>query len=139
MFDCHFLRSYNRKKRSKKGYSLSYQFECYMEFGDASDEEAPPAPPRNKDLTRNLRIQIVSMLQGMENDGSLRRGSITAIAKRFGVECCTVLRLWKRAACTCTTGIFNSPDFNSQKKSGRPPIYLTEFVREGVKDLPLRK
>ena len=44
-----------------------------MEFGDASDEEAPPAPPRNKELLRNLRMQIVAMLQGMENDGSLRK------------------------------------------------------------------
>ena len=89
-----------------------------MEFGDASDKEAPPAHPNKKDLTRSLRMQIVSMLQGMENDGSLPRGSVTAIAKR----------------------LINSPDFNSQRKnSGRPPIYPTEFVREGVKDMPLRK
>ena len=111
-----------------------------MEFGDASDEEAPPAPPRNKDLTRNLRVQIVLMLQGLENDGSLQRGSITTIAKRFGVAYCTVHCLWKRAARTCTTGIINSPDFNSRKQnSRRPPIYLMEFVCEGVKDVLLRK
>ena len=116
MFDCHFLRSYNQKKRSKKGHSLSYQFEHYMEFGDTSDEEAPPAPPRNKDISRNLRMQIVVMLQGMENDGSLQRGSITAITKRFGMAHCTVHCLWKRAACTCATDINNSPDFNSRKK-----------------------
>ena len=76
------------------GHSLSYRFECYMEFGNASNEGAPPAPPRNKDLSRNLRMQIVAMLQGMENDGSLRRGSITAITKRFGVAHCTVHCLW---------------------------------------------
>ena len=116
MFDCHFLSSYNRKKRSKKGHSLSYQFERYMEFGDASKEEAPPAPPRNKDLSRNLRTQIVVMLQGMENDGSLQTGSITAITKRFGMACCTVHHLWKRVAHMCTMGVINSPDFNSQKK-----------------------
>ena len=111
-----------------------------MEFGDASVEEALPAHPNKKDLTKSLRMQIVSMLQGMENDGSLPRGSVTAIAKRFGVARCTVHRLWKRAARTCATGLINSPDFNSRKKnSGRPPIYPTEFVREGVKDVPLRK
>ena len=54
-----------------------------MEFGDASDEEAPPAPPRNKDLLRNVWMQIVVMLQGMENDGSLQRGSVTTITKDF--------------------------------------------------------
>ena len=111
-----------------------------MEFGDDSDEEAPPAPPKNKDLPRNLWVQIVSMLQGLEKDGSLRRGSITAIAKRFGVARCTVHRLWKRAARMRATGLINSPEFNSQgKNSRRPPIYPTEFVREGVKDVPLRK
>ena len=26
-----------------------------------------------------------------------------------------------------------------QKNSGRPPIYLSEFVREGIKNIPLRK
>ena len=36
-----------------------------MEFGDTSDKEAPPAPPRNKDLLKNMQMQIVAMLQGM--------------------------------------------------------------------------
>ena len=131
MFDCHFFRSYNRKKRSKKGHSLSYQFECYMEFGDASDKEAPPAPPKNKDLTRNLRVQIVSMLQGLENDSSLRRGSITTIAKRFSVARCTVHHLWKRAARTHATGLINSPEFNSRKKipGGHLFIQWSLFVK----------
>ena len=127
MFDCHFLESYNGKKRSKKGHTLSYRFERYMEFGDASDEETPPTAPKNKDLPRNLWVQIVSMLQGLENDGSLQRGSITAIAKRFGVACCTVHRLWKRAVRTRATGLINSPEFNSQKKI-REATYLSDGV-----------
>ena len=63
-----------KRRGRKKGHCLSYRFERYMEFGDASDEEAPPAHPNKKDLTKSLRMQIVSMLQGMENDGSLPRG-----------------------------------------------------------------
>ena len=55
------------------------------------------------------------------------------------MACCTVHCLWKRAVRMCTTGIVNSPDFNSQKNSGRPPIYPSEFVCECVKDMPLRK
>ena len=137
MFDCHFLSSYNRKKRSKKGHSSSYRFKRYMEFGDTSDKETPPAPPRNKDLSRNFRMQIVAMLQGMENDSSLRRGSITAITKRFSMAHCTVHCLWKRVAHMHAMGVINSLDFNSN--SGRPPIYPTEFVHEGVKDMLLRK
>ena len=104
-----------KRRGRKKGHCLSYRFERYMEFGDASVEEALPAHPNKKDLTKSLRMQIVSMLQGMENDGSLPRGSVTAIAKRFGVACCTVHRLWKRAVHTRATGLINSPDFNSRK------------------------
>ena len=43
-----------------------------MEFGDASNEEAPPPSPKNRDLLKTASIQIVSMLQGMESDGSLK-------------------------------------------------------------------
>ena len=104
------------RRSQRKGHCLSCRFECYMEFGNASDEEAPPAPPRNKDLLKNMQMQIVAMLEGMENDGSLQRGLVTTIAKRFSVACCTVHHLWKRAVRTHATGIINSPEFNSQKK-----------------------
>ena len=43
-----------------------------MEFGDASDKEAPPPPPRNRDLLKTMQMQIVAMLQGMESNGSLK-------------------------------------------------------------------
>ena len=128
MFDCHLFKSSDQKKRWKKGHSLSYWFERMMEFGDTSDEEAPPPPPKNRDLSKTVHMQIVAMLQG---NSSLKQGSVTAITKSFGVACCTVH--------LCATGIINSPEFYSQKNSGRPPIYLTEFVHEGVKDMPLRK
>ena len=79
------------------------------------------------------------MLQGMESDSSLKQGLVTAIAKRFSMAHCTVHCLWKRAACTHATGIINSPEFYSWKKSRRPLIYLTEFVCEGVKNVLPRK
>ena len=110
-----------------------------MVFGDASNEEAPPPPPKNRDLSKTVQMQIVSMLQGMESDSSLKRGLVTAIAKSFGVACCTVHRLWKWMACMHATGIINSLESIPRKNSRRPPIFPTEFVREGVKDMPLRK
>ena len=64
---------------------------------------------------------------------------MTAIAKRFSVARCTVHHLWKWAAHMHATAIINSPAFYSRKKSGRPPINLTEFACEGVKDVLLRK
>ena len=104
------------RRSQRKGHCLSCRFECYMEFGDASDEEAPPAPPRNKDLSKNMWMQIVAILQGMENDSSLQRGSVTAIAKRFAMARCTAHRLWKRVVRMHAMGEINSPEFNSQKK-----------------------
>ena len=110
-----------------------------MEFGDASNEEASRPPPRNKDLSKNMQMQIVVMLQGMENKSSLQRGLVTTITKRFGVAHCTVHCLWKRVVHTHAAGIINSLEFNSWKKSGRPHIYPMEFGCEGVKDMLLRK
>ena len=118
------------RRSQKKGHCLLYQFEHYMEFGDTSDEEAPPAPPRNKDLLKNMWMQIVAMLQGMENDGSLQRGSVTAIAKRFGVARCTVHRLRKRVACMHATGIINSPELNSWKKIPGGHQFMIQFPPE---------
>ena len=63
-----------------------------------------------------MRMQIVAMLQGMESDGSMKQGLVTAITKRFGMACCTVHCLWKQAACMRATGIINSLEFYSQKK-----------------------
>ena len=130
MFDCCFFQSYNQKKRSEKKVIVC-RTSLSATFGDASDKEAPPAHPNKKDLTRSLRMQIVLMLQGMENNGSLPRGSVTAIAKRFGVACCTVHHLWKRVARTHATGLINSPDFNSWKKilGGHLIIQQSLFVK----------
>ena len=63
-----------------------------------------------------MQMQIVAMLQGMENDGSLKQGLVTAIAKRFGMACCTVHHLWNQAACTHATGIIKSLEFYSREK-----------------------
>ena len=87
-----------------------------MEFGDASNEEAPPPPPRNRDLLKTMQMKIVAMLQGVESDGSLQQGSVTTIAQRFSVAHCTAHRLWKWVEHTCATGIINSPEFYSQGK-----------------------
>ena len=116
MFDCCFVKRSDQKKRWEKGHSLSYWFERLMEFGDASYEQVPPPPPSNRDLSKTMQMQIVAVLQGMESDGSLKRGSVTAIVKRFGVACCTVHHLRKWAAYTHATGIINSPEFYSRKK-----------------------
>ena len=37
------------------------------------------------------------------------------------------------------TGDIISPEINSKTNSGRPPIYLIEFIQDGVKDVLLQK
>ena len=95
----------------KKGHSLAYQFEWTMEFGDASDEEAPPPNLKKREMLKHSWLQMISMLQAVESDGNM-----TAIIKRFNVACSTVYQLWKYAVCTHATGIIISPELNSQKK-----------------------
>ena len=54
-----------------------------MELGDASNEEAPPPSPRNREMLKYLQLQMILILQSMQCDGSLWRGLITIIAKRL--------------------------------------------------------
>ena len=58
-----------------------------MELGDASDEEAPPPCPRKREMLKYPWLQMILMLQSMQCDDGLWRGSITIIAKRFDMAC----------------------------------------------------
>ena len=43
-----------------------------MEFGDASDEEAPPPNPKKREMSKHAWLQMISMLQAMDTDDSLQ-------------------------------------------------------------------
>ena len=43
----------------------------------------PPPPPKHRDLSKTVQMQIVSMLQGMESDGSLKQGLVTTITEKY--------------------------------------------------------
>ena len=116
-----------------------YWFDQMMELGDTSDKEPPPQCPRKREMSKYLHLQMISMLQGMQGNNSLQRGSITIITKRFNMAYSTVYQLWEWVAHMCATGDIISPKINSQKKSGRLPIYPKEFIQEGVKNVPLQK
>ena len=110
-----------------------------MELGDTSDEEASPERPKKRELSKSTRIQMVTMLQTLETDDGMRSGSFAMVAECFGVARSTVYRLWNRVVRTHAHGHIISPEFQSHKKNcGRPPIYPSEFVREGI-NIPLRK
>ena len=78
-------------------------------------------------MLKNSQLQMISMLQGMEEDASLQQGSITIITKRFDVACSTVYQLWEWAAHTHDTGIIISLELNSQKKF-HDTTYLSDRV-----------
>ena len=111
-----------------------------MELGDTSDKEASPPQARKREMSKNWQIQMALMLQTLEMEDSMRRGAFTIVAKCFGVACSTVHCLWNRVACTHTSGHIISPEFHSHRKNCRRwPMYLSEFVCKGIKNIPLWK
>ena len=111
-----------------------------MELGDTSDKEASPPQARKREMSKSWWIQMVSMLQILETDAGMRRGAFTIVAKPFSVAHSTVHCLWNRVVCMCTTGHIISPEFHTHKKNcGRRPLYPSEVIREGIKNIPLQK
>ena len=67
-----------------------------MELGDTSDEEASPPQARKREMLKSQWIQMVSMLQMLEMDDSMRRGAFTIVAKPFGMASLMAHHLWNR-------------------------------------------
>ena len=111
-----------------------------MELGDTSNEEASPPQPKKREMLKNRQIQMVSMMQMLQMDNGMRRGAFTIVANCFSMAHLMVHYLWNRVACMHTSGYIISPEFHSHKKiAGDGPMYLSEFIHEGVKDIPLWK
>ena len=107
-----------------------------MELGDTSDEEASPQRPKKREMTKSQWIQMVTMLQTLETDDGMRSGSFAMVTECFGMARSTVYRLWNRVVHGHTISL----EFQSHKKyCGRPPIYPSELVRKGIKNIPLCK
>ena len=79
-----------KRRGLEKCHTLAYWFEQTMELGDASDKDAPPPCPRKREMSKYLHLQMISMLQSMQDNGSLQRGSITIVTKRFNMAHSTV-------------------------------------------------
>ena len=111
-----------------------------MELGDTSDEEASPPQARKREMSKNRWIQMVSMLQMLEMDDSMWRGAFTIIAKSFDMARSIVHCLWNRVVRMHATGHIISPEFHSHKNNcRRRPIYPSEVICEGIKNIPLQK
>ena len=111
-----------------------------MELGDTSEEEASPPQPKKREMSKNQRIQMVLMLQTLQMENGMRRGAFTIVTKCFSMARSMVHCLWNRVVCMHATGHIISPEFHSHKKSSRRwPMYPSEFVQEGIKNIPLPK
>ena len=98
-----------------------------IEFGDASNEEAPLPNPKKRELMKSAQLQMISMLQGMDTDDGLKQGSITTITQRFDMAHSIIYRLWEHAACMHAMGIIISLKLNYWKKFWEA-TYLSERV-----------
>ena len=54
-----------------------------MEFGDASNEEAPPCAPESNNLMQKEQSKAISMLVDMETEDSLKRCAIMVVTKKL--------------------------------------------------------
>ena len=86
-----------------------------MELEDASFKEAPTTNTRKKDLTKSHWLEVISMLVMTATEDHLQQGAIMKLAERFNVVCSMVYRPWECVACTCATGIINSPELILRK------------------------
>ena len=111
-----------------------------MELGDTSDKEASPQHPKKREMSKSQRIQMVTMVQTLQTDNGMRSRSFTMVAECFGVARSTVHHLWNRVVRRRAHGHIISPEFQSHKENcGRPPIYPSEFICKGIKNIPLCK
>ena len=87
-----------------------------MELGDTSYKKASPPQPKKREMSKNRRIQMVSMLQTLQTEDGMRRGAFTIVAKCFSMAHLTVHCLWNRVVHTCASGHIISAESHSHKK-----------------------
>ena len=87
-----------------------------MELGDTSDEEASRPLAKKREMSKNQRIQMVSMLQMLLMEDSMRRGAFTIVTECCSMAHSTVHCLWNRVACMRTSSHVISLEFHSHKK-----------------------
>ena len=97
-----------------------------MELGDTSEEEASPPQPKKREMSKNQRIEMVSMLQTLQMENGMRRGAFTIVSKCFGMARSMVHCLRNRVVCMHATGHTISPEFHSHKKIPRDGLCICQ-------------
>ena len=72
---------------------------------------------------------MVSMLQMLQMEDSMRRGAFAIVANCFGMAHSMVHCLWNRVACMRASGHIISPEFHSHKKK----LWETAYVSIGLR------
>ena len=86
------------------------------------------------------RCSIVSMLLGMEANGSLQKGSLTEVAEKFQTSRPTVSRLWGQAKLSRSESKLVEKEVLSKKTTrGRKKKWDDEAIKEAIKEIPWKK
>ena len=105
---------------------------------------APTNARGYKELTEKQKRAVLGACLLEAQNGEIRHGGFTKIARKLGVSARAVGRLWSNAKSTRATGIIQSPDVCSKKKSNeayRKPklVYDREQMKQEILAIPLWK
>lgn len=106
----------------------------------SNHHQTAPVRVKEKELSDNERIELVSMLLGMEAVGVLPNGAISNIAKKFDVSRATASRLWNRAKTSRSVGRCIASEVISQKdRRGRSMKWDGDAIKEAIKEIKCKK
>ena len=111
-----------------------------MDDMDTGQMPATSTGKKERELTDEERIAIVTSLHCTVKNGELPHGALTKIAKNFEVHRSTVSRIWKSAQKNVNGSLSNFENVRSEKMNrGRSPMYSVEDVHVVMKNLPPEK
>lgn len=97
------------------------------------------SPTPKKSLTDDQRLAIYHSLLASSDNGKLKHGSLTGVAKQFGVSAQTVRRVWRRGQSSVAKGAVVA-DVRARTKgnSGRKG-YDKEELQRAIDKVPKEK
>ena len=95
--------------------------------------------PKEERDVKIFGLQMISMLESMQGDGCLQRGLSPLSPKDSMWHAAQYIDYGRGWHAHMPWVILFLQKLIPRKKSRRPPIYLKEFVQEGVKNVPRQK
>ena len=95
---------------------------------------------KEQELTRDDKLEMVSMLLAFEQFGGLPHGIQTRMAKKFGVSARTVRRVWSAAKASRANGrvILGEIEKNTMNRGTPNRRFFVEDVQKAIQEIPFR-